>query len=82
MPRTMGAWSVLEGGMIGGDPKLSPFLCPPSLFIHRSLSGLSLSSVQPESARDGREGKRHGTKRRVRHSCQGPLTGARGFWGF
>lgn len=26
MPRTMGAWRVLEGGMIGGDPKLSPFL--------------------------------------------------------
>lgn len=31
MARTMGAWGVLEGGMIGGDPKPSPFLCPPSL---------------------------------------------------
>lgn len=64
-----------------GDPKLSPSSGPQVCSFPEASLVFSLSSIQLQDAGDGREVKRHGTKRRVQHSCQGPLTGARGFGG-
>lgn len=81
MAFTMGAQNVLEGGVIGGDPKLSPSSAPRVCSFTETSPVFLFPLFNQKVPGDGREGKQHGTQRRARHSCQGPLTGAHGFGG-